>query len=96
MTRVLRARRVLAELKGHLELKVPPAVLVSRVLVESLARADSRDLQARVDSKVPLALLVSLEFQASPAYKAVLVQMETLGKQAKRVHLDNRAHPVTR
>jgi len=46
VTRVLRDRRVLAELKGHLELRVLPAILVSRALAELLAQVDSRDLQA--------------------------------------------------
>jgi len=96
VTRVLRDHWVLAELKGHLELKDPPAILDSRELAESLVRVDSKALRAQVESKVPLALLVSLEIQASPAYKAVQVRMETLGKQDRLVHLVNRARLVTR
>jgi len=49
-----------------------------------------------VESKGLLASLVNLELQVSPAYRVALVRMETLGKQAKLVHLDNRGYPVTR
>jgi len=96
VTRAHRALKVNQVVKGQLEFRVPMALLVSKVLVESSARMDNRDLQVRVDFKVLLAHLVNLEIQARRASKVVLVRMETLGQQARLVHLDNKASPAIR
>jgi hypothetical protein len=93
--RVHRVHKVLQVLKVLLEVKVQLAILVSRVLVESLVWVDRRDHQGQVEFKVLLALLVNLEIQAKQASKVVLVQMETLEQQAKLEHLDNKASLAT-